>query len=202
MLVRRHRQPAMIEPQCEHAPRGIGGDRVPAATPCTVACPAPRTWRTSSRRHRPSARSAVESPSARRPSHTATIDGSRPARGTSTTRAGCSPLPRASYGVAFTRTGAPKVAPPSRLTALNTSMPALLLAPQVATTNRSAAASETPSLLRPAIAREVVADCAPARDNASSNGRAPTRRRWQERRMGRDDWWWTREHAAHAADPT
>ena len=47
---------------------------------------------------------------------TTTIDGGPPSRGTRAMRGGCSPLTRASPGVAFTRTGATNLSPPSALT--------------------------------------------------------------------------------------
>ena len=65
------------------------------------------------------------------------------------TRGDCSPDVRASPGTSFTRTGAPKVAPPSPLNAAYTSVADPVRAAQVTTTDEPAAATEAPLFTAP-----------------------------------------------------
>jgi hypothetical protein len=81
---------------------------------------------------------------------TTTMAGSRPARDTSATCGGCSPFSRASPSKEFTRTGAPNARPPSRLTAVKTSVaPPGSVPPQVTATNFPSAAIVGVALPRP-----------------------------------------------------
>src|SRR6516162_241173 len=81
---------------------------------------------------------------------TTTMDGSRPAEGTSATCGGCSPFSLASPSTLLTRTGAPNVRAASRLTATNTSVaPLSTEAPHATATNDPSAATVGVALPRP-----------------------------------------------------
>jgi hypothetical protein len=87
--------------------------------------------------------------------HSTTTSGSAaPVCRTSATRGGSSPPSRASPAVAFTRTGAPKVAPLSRLVARKTSVLPSAVAPQATATNAPALATDGVWLVRPSTASE------------------------------------------------